>query len=420
MIKNWVFHFCRNALRLPLGVFVRKIHFDGMGNLPKGKPIFLAGNHPNSFLDGVIYEHMSGWDVYTLTRGDVFNKPFANYVFRSMKLLPIFRARDASSDVARKGNADTMNELFDHFKKDSTILIFSEGSSYPEKAVRRLKKGTGHIAVEMIKRSDFTLDLQIVPTAINYSKFGSLMQTIHVTFGEPIRLLDFESSIQEDSKKVAEQITEQLQAYLQDHVVVTKGDFSVEKEFVHQMMINENYQPYTYKSKDTWSTTTAKLNTMSESMASEVRKYQDLLKTHRVDDANVGSRSFDALSVLLAIFTFGVSFPTYLIWKLIWKAITNGVDNNVKNVVFHDSLKVGFGMFASLFLTIISGVVFFNLFSSIWAIFFTISAIYGGICWFRVVDLLPYFIKQITWVGLSDKVKKDLFNQRQLIVQHIT
>ena len=37
MLKDWVFHFCRNSLRLPLGGFVRKIHFDGFENFPKDK-----------------------------------------------------------------------------------------------------------------------------------------------------------------------------------------------------------------------------------------------------------------------------------------------------------------------------------------------------------------------------------------------
>ena len=170
MLKDWVFHFCRNSLRLPLGGFVRKVHFDGLENFPKDKPVLLAGNHPNSFLDGVVYQHMSGRKIYTLTRGDVFLKPIANYFLRSMCLRPIFRARDANSEVARKGNSQTMDELYDLFTKNKTILIFSEGSSYPEKAVRRLRKGTGHIAIDMVKRSGYNLDLHVVPTALNYSR----------------------------------------------------------------------------------------------------------------------------------------------------------------------------------------------------------------------------------------------------------
>ena len=73
MVKDWVFHFCRNSLRLPLGSFVRKIHFDGLDKIPKDTPILFAGNHPNSFLDGVglsAYEWRN--NIYPNTRGCLF------------------------------------------------------------------------------------------------------------------------------------------------------------------------------------------------------------------------------------------------------------------------------------------------------------------------------------------------------------
>jgi 1-acyl-sn-glycerol-3-phosphate acyltransferase len=419
MFKDWVFHFCRNSLRLPLGGFVRKIHFDGFENFPKDKPVLLAGNHPNSFLDGVVYEHMSGRKMYTLTRGDVFLKPLPNYLFRSMRLRPIFRARDANSEVARKGNTQTMDELYDLFTKNETVLIFSEGSSYPEKAVRRLRKGTGHIAIDMAKRSDYNLNLHIVPTAVNYSKFGSLMQTIHVSFDKPIAVKDYKEAIQENEKKVAEQFTNMLQESLENHVVITKGDFTVEKEFLQELMINENYRPFTFKSINTWELSIAKLNSISESTAKKVRSYMKSLRDFDVDDANVGGRSFDAISVFIALFTFGVSLPTYIVWRLIWQFSMSLIDKKIKNVVFHDSLKVGIAMILSLFLVTGVTIFFFNWVSPLWAILLTAGSTYGGICWFRLVDLLPYFWKQLAWFGMKEKDKDELSNQRKEIVKAI-
>ena len=420
MVKDWVFHLIRNLLRLPLGGFVRKIHFDGLENFPKDKPVLLAGNHPNSFLDGVIYQHMSGRKIYTLTRGDVFLKPFSNYLFRSMNLRPIFRARDANSEVARKGNNQTMDELYDLFKNNKTILIFSEGSSYPEKSVRRLKKGTGHIAIDMIKRSDYQLDLHIVPTAVNYSSFGSLMQTIHVSFDKSISVKDYKEAIEEDEKKVAEQFTNRIQESLEKNVVITKGDFTEEKEFLHEIIINENYRPFTFKSYNTWRLSIAKLNSINEATASKVRQYMKSISDFGVDDAHVGERSFDAVSVFIALFTFGVSLPNYLIWRVLWYFSMSLVDKKVKNIVFHDSLKVGLSMFLSLILAIAIAVLFFNWVSPLWATLLTLGSIYGGICWFRLVELMPYFWKQLTWFGMKKEDKNELSQQRNTIVDIIS
>lgn len=420
MLKDWVFHFCRNSLRLPLGGFVRKVHFDGLENFPKDKPVLLAGNHPNSFLDGVVYQHMSGRKIYTLTRGDVFLKPIANYFLRSMCLRPIFRATDANSMVARKGNSQTMDELYDLFTKNKTILIFSEGSSYPEKAVRRLRKGTGHIAIDMVKRSGYNLDLHVVPTALNYSRFGSLMQTIHVSFEKPILVKEYKEAIEENEKKVAEQFTNQLQKSLENNVVITKGDYSEEKEFLHEVIINENYRPFTFKSYGTWKLSIAKLNSIDEHVASKVRDYKQSILNEGVDDANVGGRSFDAISVFIALFTLGVSLPVYAIWWLIWKFSMTLIDKKIKNIIFHDSLKVGLAMVLSLVLVSGLAITFFNLFSPTWAILLLFASIYGGVCWFRLVELLPYFWKQLAWFGMKDKDRDELSNQRKAIIKAIS
>ncbi|MFB1002704.1 MAG: 1-acyl-sn-glycerol-3-phosphate acyltransferase, partial [Bacteroidia bacterium] len=95
MTNEWLFHICRNGLRLPLGIYLRKIHFENVQNFTKDVPVLIACNHPNSFLDGVIFEHFTGRRVYTLARGDAFMKPVANYMLRSMRIVPIFRATDA-------------------------------------------------------------------------------------------------------------------------------------------------------------------------------------------------------------------------------------------------------------------------------------------------------------------------------------
>ncbi|MFB1012964.1 MAG: 1-acyl-sn-glycerol-3-phosphate acyltransferase, partial [Bacteroidia bacterium] len=165
---------------------VRKIHFDGTENFTKDVPVLLASTHPNSFFDGIIFEHISRRRVYTLARGDAFAKPKANYMLRSMRILPIFRARDADPKTARSGNARTMDELYERFKLKHGILIFTEGEAYPAKALLPLKKGTGAMAVEMAKRSNFEMDLHVVPTSLNYTDFWpTLQKTVHVTYHKP-------------------------------------------------------------------------------------------------------------------------------------------------------------------------------------------------------------------------------------------
>ncbi len=420
MTNEWLFHICRNGLRLPLGIYLRKIHFENVQHFTKGVPVLIACNHPNSFLDGVIFEHISGRRVYTLARGDAFMKPVANYMLRSMRILPIFRATDADANIARKGNAETMDELYERFSLKHCILIFTEGIAYPEKALRRLKKGTGNIALEMLKRSNYTMDLHVVPTALNYTAFGKQMQTVHVSYGEPIRLLDYVDLLKEDEKAFTDMVTEKVRIKFESDVVITKGDYTDEKEFVHDLMVNENYRPLSHKYLGPWKLSIKKVNLMNDSLANKVKSYQEMLGKHKVLDSNVGRRSFDFLSTLVAIFTFGISFPIYLVWSLLVLGVKTLVESRFKDIVFRDSVKIGFGMIAGMLLTLCVFITLSVWFNGFLLFLAGVLGLYGAICWFRVKESLPYLRNELRWYSLADDVRQDLSGQRASIVADIS
>lgn len=416
-MKEWIFHFCRNALRLPLGSFVRKIHFDGTKNFKKDVPNLLACNHPNSFLDGVIFEHFSRRKVYTLARGDAFLKPTTNYIFRGMRLMPIFRATDASADVARKGNAETKDEIFERFKQKDSVLIFSEGIAYPEKAVRRLKKGTAQIAADCVRKSDYTMDLYVVPTALNYSNFWHIMQTVQVTYGDPIRVLDYKELIENDEREFVDLVTNKIKEFLEQNVVTTIGEHMDEKEYAQQMMINENYKPLTFKIKNQWEYSVAKINVMSENLAAKIQHYKTAANRAGVSDANVGNRGFDFLSIFIAIATLGISLPVYLLTLFLWILVDKFVKSKFRNVVFWDSMKVGFMMVLTIFITIGVFIAAFQYAEGIvLPLVLSFLSLYGSVCWFRLVEAAPLLWKELKWLSLSKEVKEDLTTQRASIM----
>lgn len=415
-MREWIFHFCRNALRLPLGIFIRKIHFDGTENFSEGVPVLLACNHPNSFLDGVIFEHMTGRRVYTLARGDAFLKPVTNFLFRSMRLMPIFRASDASAEVARKGNAQTMDEIYERFQKKHVVLIFSEGIAYPEKAVRRLKKGTGQIALDAALRSNHTMDLHVVPTSLNYSKFWTFMQTVTVTYGTPIKVKDYQEMIEEDEKVFADLVTQKVKEVLEDNIVTTKGEHTDEKEFAQEILINHNYQPFQFKTKNKWEYSISKLNAMNADLAEKIKIYKEDLDRLDVLDSNVGNRSFDFVSGFVAICTIGVSFPLYLIWRLCWFSMDKFVKVKFKNVVFWDSMIVGLMMIVGLIITSIAGAILNSTIPGYWPWLFLLLGTYGAISWFRLIEGIPHLWGELKWLSLDEKEKQRIVNKRNAIL----
>ena len=417
MVNEWMFHFCRNALRLPVGVMVRKIHFDGTENFTKDVPVLLASTHPNSFFDGIIFEHISRRRVYTLARGDAFAKPKANYMLRSMRILPIFRARDADPKTARSGNARTMDELYERFKLKHGILIFTEGEAYPAKALLPLKKGTGAMAVEMAKRSNFEMDLHVVPTSLNYTDFWpALQKTVHVTYHKPIPIKEYTDMIKQDEKAFANMVTDKVKEAFDATFVVTNGDFTDEKEFVHTMMVNENYESIPFKINNRWELDIAKANTMNEALASNVRTYQKKIKENGVLDSNVSNRGFDYLSAIVAIATLGFSLPIFAIWWVLWKMNDRYITRKYKNIVFRDAVKAGIGMIQSLLLAIGVAILTAVVFPSYWWVLLTAGGMYGAICWFRLVYAWLHIWSELKFLSLKDEIKSTLLSQRKEII----
>ncbi len=417
-MKYWLFYFVNTLLVLPLRVFIRRLYIGGEENYPKGKPVMLASTHPNSFFDGVVFEHFYFFrKMFSLARGDAFKKSMPNKILRSMMLLPIYRARDAKAQAARQGNARTYDECYDRFKKDDTILIFPEGISKPIKEIERLKKGTGAIAVDMAKRSDFKMDLKVVPTAINYSKFGGMRRTIHISFDKPINALGYKKEIEEDEMKVYTDITNRIATSLNANFVVTKGEHFIEKEFGHEMLINENAKPLSFIIKEQWKGSVKKLNNLTQEGLTKISVYKKQLEQHKVLDANVKHTGFDYISMFIAIVTFAISFPVYLIWLAIWKIVVWGCHKKITNPTFIDSVIIGSAMILSTFLFIGVAIFFYNTTPSFWPIIFTIASIYGALSWFRLADDLPYLWKDLKWMSLADHKRKELENKRAEIMQ---
>ena len=135
-----LYHLMRSMVRLSLHFYCKRIGWEGLDNIPKGKPILFAITHSNSFLDALYIAASVEQGVYCLARGDAFRKPLANKILRHFKVLPIFRQSEQSANATLK-NRKTFDECQELFRKNEWILIFPEGFCTHQTKVMPLKKG---------------------------------------------------------------------------------------------------------------------------------------------------------------------------------------------------------------------------------------------------------------------------------------
>jgi 1-acyl-sn-glycerol-3-phosphate acyltransferase len=165
-------------VRIAMIIFCRKVVINKPELVKINGPVLLACNHPNSFLDGIILDVLFERPLYSLTRGDVFKKPFYIKLLRSLNLLPVYRISEGAKNLPI--NYTTFGVCKDIFQKNGIVIIFSEGKCINEWHLRSLKKGTARLSVSCWKEN---IPLKVLPVGINYSSFRKFGKNMFINFG---------------------------------------------------------------------------------------------------------------------------------------------------------------------------------------------------------------------------------------------
>lgn len=158
-------------------------------------PLLIASNHPNSFLDAIIFDILFSLPVTSLARGDAFKNKKVFRLLRSLKMLPVYRIREGSENL--NTNYDTFDTCIDLFKHGEAVLIFSEGLCVNEWNLRPLKKGTARLA---FKAWDEGILLKVLPAGINYSSFRKPGKKVVIHFGDILEANSFAETSTDGSK----------------------------------------------------------------------------------------------------------------------------------------------------------------------------------------------------------------------------
>jgi 1-acyl-sn-glycerol-3-phosphate acyltransferase len=219
-----LYHLLKIPARIALPFYCRKIIINDKSYLKSNGPLLLACNHPNSFLDAVILATLFDKPVYSLARGDAFNKKWAAFLLRQFNILPVYRQREGAEHLHK--NYETFDACSEIFNQNGIVLIFSEALCENEWHLRPLKKGTARLAAAAWQQN---IPLKILPVAVNYSNFKSFGKNIHLNFGKLIEKTP--ALLLNENGKILADITNSVQLQLQQLVYeIDKADKNKQAE----------------------------------------------------------------------------------------------------------------------------------------------------------------------------------------------
>lgn len=170
-------------MKLALRVFFRQVYLSGASQISRDKPLILACNHPNSFLDAVLLAVLLPRPLHFLARSDVFDRPWKRWLLSRLHLVPVYRQEEGSGHLHR--NEETFRRCSQILAEGGAVLVFSEGICVLERRLRPLRKGTARLAFFAEASCGFKLGLQVVPIGLTYTYADSFRREVMIGAGQP-------------------------------------------------------------------------------------------------------------------------------------------------------------------------------------------------------------------------------------------
>lgn len=373
--------FLRIIMSLSLTSFYKRVKVKNKRVLESDAPMILALNHPNAFMDPVVFSLL----VYPpkfkyLARGDAFKPGLANYMLETLGLAPIYRIQDGGKEGLKKNN-ETYERVNYLLRKKSKIIVFAEGLCIQERRLRPLKKGVPRMvfgAMDVIQNPDFL----VVPVGINYSEASKVGSTTFFNIGEPIRVADFYEEYKEHPSRTYNKFIKVLEPRMKDlitHIDNPENDKLVpwlEKIFMRDLCKQQklNFRDPEHEFLIT-KQITEKVNKADAEQKEKITELNSKCETYFKHLEIMGVRDWvinpsnkwqlNWLHVLFRILIILIALPIIIRGMLgnylPYKFSEYIVKKKVKHIEFNSSFNLGIGTFLTLFFYIIQFMVAYNI-----------------------------------------------------------
>ncbi|MBN8692798.1 MAG: 1-acyl-sn-glycerol-3-phosphate acyltransferase [Bacteroidetes bacterium] len=364
-------------MSLSLNSFYKRIKVKNKRVLEADAPMILALNHPNAFMDPVVFSLV----VYPpkfkyLARGDAFKPGIAAYLLETLGLAPIYRIQDGGKEGLQK-NSETYDRVNYFLRKRAKIIVFAEGLCIQERRLRPIKKGVPRMvfgAMDAIQNPDFV----VVPVGINYSEASKVGSSMFYNIGEPIRVADFYEEYKEHPSKTYNKFIKVLEPRMKDlitHIENPENDKLV--PWLEKIFMRDLCKQQKLKFKDPehefiiTKKITEKVNTADQEQKETIvelnarcEKYFKHLNLMGVKDWVVNPSNKWQLSwmhvilrLLLIVAVLPIIIRGMLGNYLPYKISEFIVKKKVKHIEFNSSFNLGIGTFLTLFFYIIQFII---------------------------------------------------------------
>jgi 1-acyl-sn-glycerol-3-phosphate acyltransferase len=227
------------AFCIEVGVrqFFQRLNVTGEAPIKSG-PVIIAANHPNQAVDSFLVGTTFHRPVSFLAKSTLFENRFLSVFFRSMRMIPVYRAMDKSDTSL---NDQMFRDVVTKLHEGEAIAIFPEGTSSEQRRLLPLKTGVARIALQAEAEKNFEAGLKIQPVGLTYLSPRIFQSSVNVAIGEPITVKDFKARYETDPHNAVRELTAELEERLTRlTVTVPKLELQQDVERIVQLFDEES------------------------------------------------------------------------------------------------------------------------------------------------------------------------------------
>ena len=164
-----VFHIIKMVALILLPILF-KINVKGRKNIPATGPFVLLPKHQR-WLDVPLIGSAVARYLYYVAKAELFTHPLGNWFIGALGGIPLNRKRPIES-------RQTLRAIRHCLKSDSGLVLFPEGTYYPD------KMGPGHQGV--LRFITATASVSLIPVGVRYEK-RMFRTAVTIRFGAPVK-----------------------------------------------------------------------------------------------------------------------------------------------------------------------------------------------------------------------------------------
>lgn len=187
------------SIRIALKIFCVSIRVHNKTALQKKGPLLIVANHPDSFFDALIIAANCTYPVSFLARGDVFTKPWHNFLLRSLNMMPVYRQREGKEHLHK--NQNSFDASVEVLKNGGILLIFIEGTCLNKNEIHPFKKGAARILQQTVAQG---VSPVVLPAVITYNGFKHFGKKIFLMLGSAFPATTFFTSNTEHQNEASQ------------------------------------------------------------------------------------------------------------------------------------------------------------------------------------------------------------------------